>query len=102
MRRFRVFVFWEEQIRMNAVVTVMGIDRTGIIAKVSGCLYRHNVNILDINQTIMKNIFTMVMLVDLEGANAAEVTNELDAVGKEIGVDIRLQNEEIFKSMHRI
>lgn len=102
MRRFRVFVFWEEQIRMNAVVTVMGIDRTGIIAKVSGCLYRHNVNILDINQTIMENIFTMVMLVDLEGANAAEVTNELDAVGKEIGVDIRLQNEEIFKSMHRI
>lgn len=102
MRRFRVFVFWEEQIRMNAVVTVMGIDRTGIIAKVSGCLYRHNVNILDINQTIMENIFTMVMLVDLEGANAAEVTKELDAVGKEIGVDIRLQNEEIFKSMHRI
>ena len=44
----------------------------------------------------------MVMLVDLEGANAAEVTNELNAVGKEIGVDIRLQNEEIFKSMHRI
>ena len=87
---------------MNAVVTVMGIDRTGIIAKVSGCLYRHNVNILDINQTIMENIFTMVMLVDLEGANAAEVTNELNAVGKEIGVDIRLQNEEIFKSMHRI
>ncbi len=102
MRRFRVFVFWEEQIRMNAVVTVMGIDRTGIIAKVSGCLYRHNVNILDINQTIMENIFTMVMLVDLEGANAVEVTNELNAVGKEIGVDIRLQNEEIFKSMHRI
>ena len=87
---------------MNAVVTVMGIDRTGIIAKVSGCLYRHNVNILDINQTIMENIFTMVMLVDLEGANAVEVTNELNAVGKEIGVDIRLQNEEIFKSMHRI
>ena len=102
MRRFRVFVFWEEQIRMKAVVTVMGIDRTGIIAKVSDCLYRHNVNILDINQTIMENIFTMVMLVDLEGANATEVTNELNAVGKEIGVDIRLQNEEIFKSMHRI
>ena len=88
---------------MKAIVTVMGIDRTGIIAKVSDCLYRHNVNILDINQTIMENIFTMVMLVDLDGADAAEVVmKDLDAVGTEIGVDIRLQNEEIFKSMHRI
>lgn len=89
---------------MKAVVTVMGIDRTGIIAKVSDCLYRNNVNILDINQTIMQNIFTMVMLVDLgeKTENTAEVAAELDAVGKDIGVDIRLQNEEIFNSMHRI
>ena len=87
---------------MRTVISVIGKDTFGIIAKVSDCLYRHNVNILDINQTIMENIFTMVMLVDLEGANAAEVTKELNAVGKEIGVDIRLQNEEIFKSMHRI
>ncbi len=89
---------------MKAIVTVMGVDRSGIIAKVSGCLYSNGVNILDINQTIMQNIFTMVMLVDLENAEGSigSIQKELEAVGHEIGVDIRLQNEEIFNSMHRI
>ncbi|MBQ9737565.1 MAG: ACT domain-containing protein, partial [Clostridia bacterium] len=54
---------------MRNIITVMGIDKTGIIAKVSGCLYRHGVNILDINQTIMQNIFTMIMLVDLKDSS---------------------------------
>ena len=89
---------------MKAVISVMGIDRTGIIAKVSNCLYKNNVNILDINQTIMQNIFTMVMLVEFKGdaADSNTVMTELEAIGKEIGVDIRMQNEEIFNSMHRI
>ena len=89
---------------MKAVVSVMGIDRTGIIAKVSGCLYNHGVNILDINQTIMQNIFTMVMLVEFKGDSAEynTVMTELDGIGKEIGVDIRMQHEDIFNSMHRI
>ena len=89
---------------MKAVVTVMGIDRTGIIAKVSDCLYRHDVNILDINQTIMQNIFTMVMLVEMKSDTkyADDVMKELEEIGKEIGVDIRMQNVEIFNSMHRI
>lgn len=89
---------------MRTIITVMGIDRTGIIAKVSDCLYRYGVNILDINQTIMQNIFTMVMLVDLKDAKdkSGEVLNELENIGAEIGVDIRMQNEEIFNSMHRI
>ncbi len=89
---------------MRAIVTVMGIDRTGIIAKVSDCLYRHDVNILDINQTIMQNIFTMVMLVELseENSDANELLKELEKIGAEIGVDIRLQHEDIFNSMHRI
>ena len=89
---------------MKAVVSVMGIDRTGIIAKVSGCLYEHGVNILDINQTIMQNIFTMVMLVEFKDGSAEynTVVNELDTIGKEIGVDIRMQHEDIFNSMHRI
>ena len=86
---------------MRAVVSVMGIDQPGIIAKVSACLYNNKVNILDINQTIMQNIFTMVMLVEFsEGADT--IAAELDAIGKEIGVDIRMQNEDIFNSMHRI
>ena len=89
---------------MRNIITVMGIDKTGIIAKVSGCLYRHGVNILDINQTIMQNIFTMIMLVDLKDSSddGNSVLAELEAIGKEIGVDIRMQNEEIFNSMHRI
>ncbi len=89
---------------MKAVVSVMGIDRTGIIAKVSGCLYNHGVNILDINQTIMQNIFTMVMLVEFKDGSAEynTVMTELDEIGKEIGVDIRMQHEDIFNSMHRI
>lgn len=89
---------------MRNIITVMGIDKTGIIAKVSGCLYRHGVNILDINQTIMQNIFTMIMLVDLKDSSddGKSVLAELGAIGKEIGVDIRMQNEEIFNSMHRI
>ena len=89
---------------MKAVVSVMGIDRTGIIAKVSGCLYNHGVNILDINQTIMQNIFTMVMLVEFKDDSTEynKVMSELDGIGKEIGVDIRMQHEDIFNSMHRI
>lgn len=89
---------------MKAVVSVMGIDRTGIIAKVSGCLFNHGVNILDINQTIMQNIFTMVMLVEFKDDSTEynTVMNELDVIGKEIGVDIRMQHEDIFNSMHRI
>lgn len=89
---------------MKAVVSVMGIDRTGIIAKVSGCLYNHGVNILDINQTIMQNIFTMVMLVEFrdDSTEYNTVMSELDGIGKEIGVDIRMQHEDIFNSMHRI
>ena len=89
---------------MKAVISVMGIDRTGIIANISSCLYKHNVNILDINQTIMQNIFTMVMLVEFkdDSADSNTVMSELDKIGKEIGVDVRMQNEEIFNSMHII
>ncbi len=89
---------------MRAAVSVMGIDRPGIIAKVSGCLFENGVNILDINQTIMQNIFTMVMLVEFtENASAFDVVmGSLEKIGEEIGVDIRMQNEEIFNSMHRI
>lgn len=89
---------------MKAVVTVMGEDKTGIIAKVSTCLSEKNVNILDINQTIMQNIFTMVMLVDTKGANAdySEITKALEEIGEKIGVEIRMQREDIFHSMHRI
>ena len=88
---------------MKAVVTVMGIDRPGIIAKVSNSLFENGVNILDINQTIMQDIFTMVMLVKMgENTDFSVAVSDLEKIGAEIGVDIRVQNEEIFNSMHRI
>ena len=89
---------------MKAVVTVMGIDKTGIIAKVSTCLSDFNINILDINQTIMQNIFTMIMLVDIKDAtnDFANISQRLESLGRELGVEIRIQHEDIFNSMHKI
>ena len=89
---------------MKAILSVMGIDKTGIIAKTSGFLYENNINILDINQTIMQNIFTMVMLVDLDGSKLEfiAVADELNKIGEDLGVEIRIQHEDIFNSMHRI
>jgi ACT domain-containing protein len=89
---------------MKAIVSVLGQDRAGIIAKVSTCLYNFNVNIEDISQTIMQNNFTMVMFVDLSKANVGidVIGAQLDEVGKELGMSIRIQNEALFQAMHRI
>lgn len=89
---------------MKAVITVLGSDRIGIIASVTNVLAKVNVNILDISQTIMEKIFTMVMLVDVKEANVpfAEISKALDEIAQELGVSIRIQHEDIFNSMHRI
>lgn len=89
---------------MRAVVTVVGKDRTGIIATVSGLLYKNDVNILDITQTIMQDIFTMITLIDTTNSRVdfAELKAELEKVGDELGVAITLQQEDLFNSMHRI
>ena len=89
---------------MRAIVTVMGIDRKGIIARVSTCLSENNINILDINQTIMQDLFTMVMSVDMSDAENkfTQVSQELSEIGDELGLEIRIQHEAIFRSMHRI
>lgn len=89
---------------MNAIVTVLGKDRVGIIAKVSAFLAKNNVNVLEISQTIVKGYFDMVMIVDISACPCApvELAEGLKALGKENGLVIRLQREEIFESMHRI
>jgi len=89
---------------MKAIVTVVGNDKVGIIARVSAKLAECEINILDISQTIMQDIFTMIMLVDTEKSNKniEEISNELKTLSDEIGVDIRIQHQGIFKSMHRI
>lgn len=89
---------------MKAVVTVIGKDRVGIIAGVSGCLADQGVNILDISQTILQDYFNMIMLVDVDTERVAlpELSESLRAVGDHLGVQIRVQHEEIFTAMHRI
>ncbi len=88
---------------MRAVVTVVGKDCPGIIAKVSGLLFENDINILDISQTVMSSdLFTMIMLVDMRSASVGEVSEKLMELSKELGMSIHLQNEELFNSMHRI
>ncbi len=86
------------------IITVLGKDTVGIIAKVCTYLAASNINILDINQTIVQDYFNMMMIADMSGTDKKleTVREELDRVGEEIGVRIRVQREEIFTSMHRI
>ncbi len=88
---------------MKAVVTVVGKDRTGIISGVSTLLYKENINILDISQTIMQDLFTMIMLVDVDkNADLGLLKDKLNKLGEELSVSITLQREDLFDAMHRI
>ena len=88
---------------MRAIVTVIGKDRVGIIADVCSLLASNSVNILDISQTVMRDYFTMIMLVEApEGTDFAARAALLDAEGEKTGLKIRIQREEIFEAMHRI
>ncbi|MBU3182113.1 ACT domain-containing protein [Clostridium psychrophilum] len=90
---------------MNAVLSVIGKDKVGIIANVSNLLLEKNANILDINQTIMKdNFFTMVMLVDLSNINISlkKLNEDLMEKGKILKVSIKMQHEDVFNSMHLV
>ncbi len=89
---------------MKAIVTVVGKDRVGIIAGVCNALAQYNVNILDISQTVMQGYFTMMMAAEVSQCNVplAELVTRMDAVGREMGLNIRVQREDIFEAMHRI
>lgn len=92
---------------MNAgksIITVVGKDQVGIIARVTTYLYENNVNIEDISQTIVQTYFNMMMIVDTSASRKEFLTlsDELEELGKKIGVIIKLQREDIFKSMQRI
>lgn len=88
----------------KALISVSGLDSTGIIAKVATKLSVMNINILDISQTILGGYFTMLMIVDLDGAHMSfvEIDNELQSIRKELGMDIHMQRTELFDAMHRI
>ena len=102
---------------MKLVVTVVGVDRVGIIAGVSTVLANHGVNIMSINQTILDGVFNMIMMCETKSEDIKDLTSiqealttlgvvqafpEAQALGKELGVEIRAQHADIFLSMHRV
>lgn len=88
----------------KSIITVVGKDTVGIIAKVCTYLAENNINILDISQTIVQDYFNMMMIVDANKADKkiGNISDELEKLGEEIGVQIKIQQEDIFNSMHRI
>lgn len=89
---------------MKAVVTVVGHDAKGIIAKVSAKCAERGGNIVEISQSVLKEYFAMIMVIEINELSIpfASLVEELDALGKENGLDIRAMHEDIFNSMHRI
>ncbi len=89
---------------MRIVMTIVGVDRVGIIAKASTLLAENNVNILNINQNIDDGFFNMVLIGDLDNAKVSVETlkEKATVLGKELGLEIRVQSEQIFTAMHRI
>lgn len=85
-------------------VVVIGRDQRGIIARVSGLLYEHDVNIEDVQQKVMDGTFVMTMLADVSQATVglAELRRALEAIGSELGLTVNLHNEKVIKAMHRI
>jgi ACT domain-containing protein len=88
----------------RAIVTIIGSDRVGIIAGIANVLADLNVNILDISQSVIREYFTMIMMVDVSGATVTfeELRKALSDKGDQLGVKVEIQREEIFQAMHRI
>lgn len=86
------------------VITVIGIDRVGIVAGITAVMAKHNVNIVDITQTIMQGLFTMIMLAEIKGENfdLSAFQNSMAEEGKRLGVEVKVQHEDAFTCMHRI
>ncbi|MBP3710375.1 MAG: ACT domain-containing protein [Treponema sp.] len=89
---------------MNAIITVVGSDKVGIIASVSAFLAEHKINIADISQTILSGNFVMMMMVDLQNADISidELRNALHNTAETMGVEINIMHEKVFSAMHRV
>lgn len=98
---FRIFHYY---ICMNAIITVVGQDKVGIISNVSSFLSKHKINIEDITQTILSGNFVMMMMVSFDKADLTidELRQEMNKKGEEMGVEINIMNEKVFSAMHRI
>lgn len=88
----------------KAIITVVGQDTVGIIARICTYLAEQKINILDISQTIVQDYFNMMMIVDTANSTKqlGDIVSDLETIGQEIGVTIHCQNEDIFTKMHRI
>lgn len=89
---------------MRIVLTIIGEDKVGIIAKASNLLAEHKINIININQNIVEGFFNMVLIAEMENSDISvmELKEYTAAIGKELGVEIRVQHEDIFAAMHSI
>ena len=89
---------------MRAVITVIGKDMVGIFAGVSNICADHKVNIIEVTQSIMQDMFAMIMMVDISGANVpfAQLSEELNDFGKQNALSVHIMHEDIFNSMHRV
>lgn len=89
---------------MKAVITVIGKDMTGIIARVSSICSENKINITEATQSVLQDVFVMIMLVDISSAQitCADLSDKMDALGKELGLTIHVMHENLFHSMHRI
>lgn len=89
---------------MNAIITVVGQDKVGIIANVSAFLSEHKINIEDITQTILSGNFVMMMMVSFDNADLSidELRKAMTEKGEKMGVEINIMNEKVFSAMHRI
>jgi ACT domain-containing protein len=87
-----------------AFITVIGKDQKGIVARISGLLFKNGINIEDISQKVMEGFFVMAMLVEISDCRKpqAKISAELDKLGKQMGLKIQIQHENIFKKMHRV
>ena len=89
---------------MNAIITVVGSDTVGIIAKVSNFLSEHKINIADITQTILSGNFVMMMMVNLDKSDISieDLRSNMNTLAEDMGVEINIMNEKVFSSMHRV
>ena len=89
---------------MNAIIAVIGHDKVGILAKISTICYQNNANVVDVNQRVMQDYFTMIMLVEIDSLNCGfgEFSAKVTATGEEIGMTTHVMHEDIFNSMHRV
>ena len=89
---------------MRAVITVIGKDMVGILARVSAQCAGHGINVLEVTQSILQDMFAMIMIVDIRAATVpiSELSDEFDTLGEKLGLKIHVMHEDVFNSMHRI